>query len=879
MILVDMQLPYSFIWLIYFMVWVLSIIIVEEVSASSDSKISCRLPSENITGYLSQEGDIIMGGTFTVHSDRVNRDIDFTVKPPDIQCQRFAVEYYQTMRALIFAVEEINADPELLPNISLGFQIFDTCKTLRSAAQGTLSMLSGKTEITPNYHCYKGAPLAGIIGDAGSTRSILMAQILGLYRYPQISYFATNPTLSNRVLFPSFFRTIPSDEFQMRGLAQLIFHFGWSWVGLLANDDDYGQYGLQMAKQEIINGGACVAFTENILTGQSNRNAPHIVRVIKEATAKVVVAITFDSDFMIVVEEMLRQNLTGHIWIASESWATSVLLCNDRFNIVLAGTIGFAIHGGKMPNFTKYLNNLHPVKYLYDSLILEYWEQIFSCKWYSQNSLVNHRNNDSIKICTGNEKLESPLPDEDHRLSLNVYIAAYAMAWALQSLLHCTPGDGPFHKGACANISSFYPWHLFHYIKNVNFKSKNGRQVFFDARGNPPAIYDIVNWHLSAEGTLEQITVGSYDFSAADGKTLSIEDADIVWTNSKTQVPFSKCSPSCPSGFHKVILPGKPPCCYECARCPLGHIANQTDSVECHPCSWVMWPNLQQDRCLPRPTEFLSYEEPLGYTLAAISLLSSLIPLSILVVFICSKKTPIVRANNYSLSCLLLLSLFLCFLCSLGFIGYPQPKQCLLSQVAFGMIFDLCISCVLAKTITVVIAFTATRPGSKLRQWTGVKSSYSIIILSSFIQLCICGMWLIVSPPFSELDTNSKPGLIIVNCNEGSPIAFWCMLGYLGLLASVSFIVAFLARRLPDSFNEAKFITFSMLAFLSVWVSFIPAYLSARGMYTVAMEVFAILSSSWAMVVCIFVPKCYIVLFRPNMNSREHLTIKSRGAT
>ncbi|OCT90651.1 hypothetical protein XELAEV_18019268mg [Xenopus laevis] len=573
MILVDMQLPYSFIWLIYFMVWVLSIIIVEEVSASSDSKISCRLPSENITGYLSQEGDIIMGGTFTVHSDRVNRDIDFTVKPPDIQCQRFAVEYYQTMRALIFAVEEINADPELLPNISLGFQIFDTCKTLRSAAQGTLSMLSGKTEITPNYHCYKGAPLAGIIGDAGSTRSILMAQILGLYRYPQISYFATNPTLSNRVLFPSFFRTIPSDEFQMRGLAQLIFHFGWSWV------------------------------------------------------------------------------------------------------------------------------------------------------------------------------------------------------------------------------------------------------------------------------------------------------------------PFSKCSPSCPSGFHKVILPGKPPCCYECARCPLGHIANQTDSVECHPCSWVMWPNLQQDRCLPRPTEFLSYEEPLGYTLAAISLLSSLIPLSILVVFICSKKTPIVRANNYSLSCLLLLSLFLCFLCSLGFIGYPQPKQCLLSQVAFGMIFDLCISCVLAKTITVVIAFTATRPGSKLRQWTGVKSSYSIIILSSFIQLCICGMWLIVSPPFSELDTNSKPGLIIVNCNEGSPIAFWCMLGYLGLLASVSFIVAFLARRLPDSFNEAKFITFSMLAFLSVWVSFIPAYLSARGMYTVAMEVFAILSSSWAMVVCIFVPKCYIVLFRPNMNSREHLTIKSRGAT
>eukprot|EP00079_Xenopus_tropicalis_P023385 XP_012815754.1 PREDICTED: vomeronasal type-2 receptor 26-like [Xenopus tropicalis] len=690
MILFDLQLPYSFIWLSFFLAWILGTR-VEDVFAYSDSKISCRLPSENITGYLSQEGDIIMGGTFTVHSDRVHRDIDFTSKPQDIRCQRFAVEYYQTMRALIFAVEEINADSELLPNITLGFQIFDTCNTLRPAAQGTFSMLSGKTEITPNYHCRKGGPLAGIIGDSGSTRSILMAQILGLYRYPQISYFATNPTLSNRVHFPSFFRTIPSDEFQMRGLAQLVFHFGWSWVGLLANDDDYGQYGLQM--------------------------------VIKESTAKVVVVITFDSDFIIVVEEMLRQN-------------------------------------------------------------------------------------------------------------------------------------------------------LFHYIKNVNFKTKDGRQVFFDARGNPPAIYDIVNWRLSDEGTLEQVTVGSYDFSAADGNTLSIEDAGIMWANSKTQVPVSKCSPSCPPGFQKVILPGKPLCCYECGQCPLGHISNQTDSVECHPCSWDTWPNLQQDRCLPRPTEFLSYGDPLGYTLAAIAILSSLIPAAILGVFICFKKTPIVRANNYSLSCLLLLSLFLCFLCSLGFIGYPQPEKCLLRQVAFGMVFALCISCVLAKTITVVIAFNATKPGSRLRKWTGVKLSCSIIILSSFIQLCICGMWLIFSPSFPELDTDTKPGIIILNCNEGSPTAFWCMLGYLGLLASISFIVAFLARRLPDSFNEAKLITFSMLAFLSVWVSFIPAYLSARGMYTVAMEVFAILSSSWAVVGCIFVPKCFIVLFRPNMNSREHLTIK-----
>uniref|UniRef100_K9J818 G-protein coupled receptors family 3 profile domain-containing protein n=1 Tax=Xenopus tropicalis TaxID=8364 RepID=K9J818_XENTR len=752
---------------------------------------------------------------------------------PFILCflHRFATEYYQSLQALIFAVEEINVDPELLPNVTLGYQVYDTCFTLQKAAEVTLSVLSGGKEIAPNYHCLKRAPLAGIIGDSWTTTSILMAQILGLYRYPQISYFATNPILSDRNLFPSFFRTIPSDEFQMRGLAQLITHFGWTWVGLLANDNDYGQFGLQMVKQEIINGGGCVAFAENILTGQPNRNAPHLANIVKRSTAKVVVMITSDFDFVAVMEEMLRQNVTGITWIASEAMSTSNFLSHKSLKSIVLGTIGFAIHRGKMPKFTGYLNSLSPSKNLHDSFISEYWEQIFSCKWPNQEDLNTGMKNLTVKA-----------------LSLNVYTAVYAFAWALHHLQNCTPGTGGSNS------------QLLHYLKNVNFKTKDGSQVFFDAKGNPPPIYDIVNWCASDNGILEPLQLSFHRQNLFGGQV----------------VPVSKCSPSCAPGSRKVIEPGKPTCCYECARCPQGKISNQTDAVECHPCSWDTWPNLRRTECIPRMAEFLSYETPLGFSLAAIASFSSLVPLIIWGVFMYYKETPIVRANNYSVSCLLLLSLFLCFLCSLGFIGYPQPEKCLLRQVAFGMVFALCISCVLAKTITVVIAFNATKPGSRLRKWTGVKVPYFLILCCALIQLCICVIWLIFFQPFHELDIDTKPGIIIVNCNEGSPTAFWCMLGYLGLLASMSFIIAFLARRLPDSFNEAKLITFSMLAFLSVWVSFIPAYLSARGMYTVAMEVFAILSSSWALMVCIFLPKCFIILFRPNMNSREHLMGKGQ---
>ncbi|OCT90682.1 hypothetical protein XELAEV_18019299mg [Xenopus laevis] len=863
-------------WFVYSSSWVLCTVAVQ-VCDSLDSNVGCNLPIENTSGFLSQPGDIIIGGTFPLHLDRVYHNNNFTETPPKIQCQMFSLEHFQSMQALIFAVEEINADPKLLLNITLGFQIFDTCITLRQAVHGALWILSGGQDITPNYQCHKEAPLAGIIGDSGSTQSILLAQLLGLYRYPQISYLATSPILSNRYLFPSFYRTIPSDEFQMRGLAQLVSHFGWTWFGLLASDDDYGQLGTQMVKQAITKAGACVAFTENIISGLSHRNAPQIAEVIKKSTAKVTVVIATDHSFVIVVEELLRQNVTGVIWVASEGWATAVVLSKENFRFILEGTIGFATHARQISKFTRYLQSLHPSKEPQNVFLRQFWEQAFTCKWLRQEEVVKEAGNATVQACTGDEKLESLLTEKDYRVAHKVYMAVYAIAWALQNLLYCTPESGPFSNGSCANISSFHPWHLLHYIKNIHFKTKDGSQVFFDGKGNPPAIYDIVNWHVSEEGTLEQIVVGSYDLNAADGKTMKINSTAITWNSNETQVPVSKCSPSCSTGFRIVTIPGKPPCCYDCNLCPQGHISNQTDAVECHPCSWDMWPNLQQDRCLPRNTEFLSYEEPLGYILVAVSIVSSLIPLAILGVYICYKKTPIVRANNYSLSCLLLFSLFLCFLCSLGFIGYPQPEKCLLRQVAFGMVFALCISCVLAKTITVVIAFNATKPGSRLRKWTGVMVSYWIILFCTLIQLCVSVMWLIFSPPFPEPDINTNPGVIIVTCNEGSPTAFWCMMGYLGLLATISFLAAFLARRLPDSFNEAKFITFSMLAFLSVWVSFIPAYLSARGMYTVAMEVFAILSSSWAVVICIFVPKCFIVLFRPNMNSREHLLGRDRG--
>ncbi|XP_043929497.1 vomeronasal type-2 receptor 26-like [Protopterus annectens] len=342
-------------------------------------------------------------------------------------------------------------------------------------------------------------------------------------------------------------------------------------------------------------------------------------------------------------------------------------------------------------------------------------------------------------------------------------------------------------------------------------------------------------------------------------------------------VPKSVCSESCPMGHRKAARRGEPVCCYDCVPCSKGEISNQTDASECHMCPEMHWSDEKHEKCIPKTIEFLSYEETLGAVPCTISLLICLLSAFVLCVFIRYRDTPIVKANNRDLSYLILVSLILCSLCSLIFIGHPERITCVLRQTTFGFIFSFSVSCIMSKTITVVLAFNATKPNSRLRNWVGPRISTSVVICGSFIQLLICISWLVISPPFSKQNSEDEGGKIIIECDDGSHTAFWFMLGYMGVLSIVSFLVAFLAKSLPDNFNEAKFIAFSMLVFVSVWLSFIPAYLSTKGKYMVAVEIFAILSSTSGMLSCIFFPKCYVILIRPELNTREQLMGKKNN--
>ncbi|KAG6466747.1 type-2 vomeronasal receptor [Crotalus adamanteus] len=701
----------------------------------------CTIPESLKVQYqYFQPGDVIIGGIIS-QLFSFSEGTDFSSHPTpkcDVEPVIMLKKYQHTL-ALAFAVNEINGNSMILPNRTLGFHVYDSHFDAQITYQNTLNLLFNQKPTILNYNCSKKIPVA-VIGGTDSETSLHIATILGIYKIPQVTYCLYTPPVNDISHLSFLYRMVPNEAHQYTGIVQLLLHFQWKWIGIMAMDDDKGETFVKTLEKSFSDNGICIAFTERM---------------------------------------PLQSNIFG------------IVSFNDMFREI--------------------------------ALLLS---------------------RASVNVC--------------------VISADAHMMLDLQIVLNLAKSDMilPVQK-------------LYHFLSQVSFNNSAGDTVSFDKKRELLAEFDIINWVTFPNKSFLKVKVGQMDPQAPSGRKFSINERKITWpTHFNQTIPLALCNDHCPPGSRKKRKEGEPFCCYDCNTCPSRKFSNERDMDDCLDCPEEQYPNKGKNICIPKNLNFLSYNETLGITLTFLALSFSVTTVAVLGIFIKHRNTPIVKANNRNLTYLLLVSLFLCFLSSLLFIGQPQLLTCLLRQIAFGIIFSVAVSSVLAKTITVVLAFMATKPGSKMRKWVGKRFSNSLILCCSCIQASICILWLYTGPPFPNLDMHSLPEEIVVTCNEGSGNMFYYILGYMGLLALISYIVAFFARKLPDTFNEAKFIAFSMLVFCSVWVSFVPTYLSTKGKYMVAVEIFSILASSIGILGSLFFPKCYIIVLRPELNTKEHLKTK-----
>ncbi|XP_063775216.1 uncharacterized protein LOC134910764 [Pseudophryne corroboree] len=939
--------------------------------------------------------------------------------------------YYKYLLTFIFIIEEINKDQTILPNVTLGYHIYDSCAQEKKAVKSVLQILSGSGKPIPNFSCMGRRMLSGFIGDQSSITTVSMAQILAVYGYTQISYGATSYLLSDRNLYPTFYRTVQGDRASYSVLSSLIKFFGWTWVGVLASDDDSGNEEIQLLTEHLTSKRICVAYTIilkyyklDVLYEMNKKRAD----IIRKSSAQVIILCGTYSSYLDELLADLRGVINDKTLVFGPTFALVQFLL-EHYMDVFNGSLALQPSYLPMLDMSSFYDHFQTINYPEDKLlehIMLFW---FNC--LSRDRKINNLYSETYKIsllnCSGKEPITEFDSFHSPGLTDRVYKAVYSMAYALHNM-HMSLGgqsppkkppsygyrhwvlvtakschsqgrkppnkerngwpetlkttsqqettqdqchqtrnpsefdflditikiiDGqfttglfrkPMDKNTLLLSSSFHPQpmkrdlpfsqHLkaaqitFDRSKlpgaldtigmkfvgqgydlkeeqgaNQEYLSLNSEDLMspktktddstritlhryvrderrvdgdlvFNKNGDFVTPYKIVNWLAFKNGSLFVVHVGRTR-NVDDNHQIYIQPNKIVWKNGINEIMKSQCSENCQPGTRKVLKSDVYSCCYSCVQCSEGEISNVIDSENCLKCADHEWPNEKKTQCVPKELEFLSYTNDtiVDLFLLASFLLCFLTSL-ILRIFILHRDTPLVKANNKNLSFLLLVSIMLSILSVFLFLGHPVDATCMLRQISFGILFSGAISCVLGKTIMVYIVFKASKPQSPWKCWISTKLSNCVVFVCSSIQVVICMSWVTVSPPFQELDTHSYQGRIIVQCNEGSLIGFYSVLGYMGILAAISFITAFLARTLPDSFNEAKYITFSMLVFCSVWITMIPAYLSSKGKYMVAVEIFAILASCAGLLGCIFFPKCYIILWRPELNTRKHLLEK-----
>ncbi|TFK14310.1 flap endonuclease GEN-like protein 1 [Platysternon megacephalum] len=762
---------------------------------SFDVTHSCQ-NADNFVG-ASSPGDIVIGGLFAVHGKMLHPE-EHPMRPVIQNCAGFEIQVFLQTLAMIHAIEMIN-NSTLLSGIILGYEIYDTCAEVTKAMGAALRFLAkfNASKDTVEYKCNYSdyiPRIKAVIGSSYSEIAMAVSRLLNLQLIPLVSHASSAEILSDKIRFPSFLRTVPSDFYQTRAMARLIYRSGWNWIGLIATDDDYGRSALESFGIQAMANNVCIAFKEMLPAylsdGTINAKVNQALeKIVQETRVNVIVVFLRQFHVTKLFGKAIERNI-HKIWIASDNWSAAVKITTIP-NIKLLGTVvGFAYKSENMSTFHDFLKTLHLQPTENNLFLKEYSVLLSTCAHVEDQDLNKCISNYSQENLIYQAGIRSQIWRDDF-LRANIepgfiqstMLAVHAIAYAVRE--QCKDRD-------CKNPVAFAPW--------------------------------------------EKVK--------------------------------STCSRKCRPGQMKKVSASPHTCCYECVNCPEDHYTNQTDMDYCFLCNnKTHWSPVNSTTCYKKTVEYLSWNDWFAILLIILSGLGVVLIFVIGTIFTRNLDTPVVKASGgLSVCYVILLCHFFIFASTGFFIGEPREFKCKTRQAFFGISFALCISCILMKSLKILLAFSFD---PKLQNF--LKCLYKpvpIVVTCTGIQVVICTFWVIFRSPFVEQNFFIRR-VIILECNEGSIVAFGVMLGYIAALAFICFIFAFKGRKLPENYNEAKFITFGMLIYFIAWITFIPVYTTTFGKYRPAVEITVILISNYGILCCTFLPKCYIILYKQETNTKS----------
>ncbi|XP_069062445.1 metabotropic glutamate receptor 7 [Pleurodeles waltl] len=811
------------------------------------------------------EGDITLGGLFPVHGRGTQ----------GLPCGDIKREAgVQRLEAMLYALDQINSDPDLLPNVTLGARVLDTCSRDTHALEQSLTFVQALIQKdTSDVRCTSGEPpvfvrperVLGVIGASGSSVSIMVANILRLFQIPQISYASTAPELSDDRRYDFFSRVVPPDSFQAQAMVDIVKALGWNYVSAVASEGSYGEKGVesfvQIAREA---GGLCIAQTVKIPHDCKNEDADKVIKQLLEfPNARGVVMFASDEDIKQVLAAVKRAEQMGHFMlVGSDSWGSKVNIVNQQEEVA-EGAITILPKRATIEGFDAYFTTRTLENNRRNVWFAEYWEETFDCKL----TMTGSKKEDTDRKCTGQERIGKDSHYEQEGRVQFVIDAVYAMAHALHNM---NKDLCPEYPGVCPEMEHAGGKKLLKYIRNVNFNGSAGTPVVFNRNGDAPGRYNIFQYQITNTSTPGYHLVGQW----TDDLQLNVED--MQWSRGMREVPPSICSLPCKPGERKRTKKGVP-CCWTCELCD-GY-QYQQDEVTCNVCPYGFRPNENRTGCRLIPVVKLEWHSPWAVIPVFLAMLGIIATTFVMATFIRYNDTPIVRASGRELSYVLLTGIFFCYIITFLMIAKPDIGVCSFRRIFLGLGMCISYAALLTKTNRIYRIFEQGKKSVTAPRLISPTSQLAITSILISVQLIGVFIWFGVYPPRTVIDYEEQKPMDpnkargVLKCDI-SDLQIICSLGYSILLMVTCTVYAIKTRGVPENFNEAKPIGFTMYTTCIVWLAFIPIFFgtaqSAEKLYiqTTTLTISMNLSASVALGM-LYMPKVYIIIFHPELNVQK----------
>ncbi|XP_064253197.1 taste receptor type 1 member 1 [Passer domesticus] len=808
----------------------------------------CLCAAAAAASPFSLRGDHRLAGLFPLHTGAHRDEASLLVRGCDDAA--FKSHGYCLSQALRFAVEEINNSTTLLPNVTLGYEIYDTCSEPTNF-HATLCALARKgrqgVQVLPSFQHYEPQAVA-VIGPDSTRLALTTAAVLSLFLVPEISYEASTELLSLKRLYPSFLRTIPSDRQQVKAIFLLLQHFGWTWVALLGSDNIYGRTGLDALQELLTASNVCVGYRATI-PANSDANNPelhNLVQILTEVKVNVTVVFSNRGSVLPFFEVVVQRNVTGMVWVASEDWSLAQTIWQVPGIHTIGSVFGMAV---EKPEPTM-LERFEAWRMWEEGAVAE---RASSAEAGSES--VGNARLDCTQRCTGCH-VRATVPDMyDAQGSFNVYSAVYAVAHGLHDLLGCV-------SGACSK-GTVYPWQLLQKIREVNFTLYESR-ISFDAHGDIQKGYDIVMWKWLGSNWASDV-IGTF---RVNPERLSIDPGKILWHTEDGQAPSSVCSEACKPGEMR-LQQSRHKCCFSCVACPPGSFLNTSDPFDCQACGLDEWSPAGSEVCFNRTVEFLSWSEPLSWVLLALAALLMLLIAALVVLFALNASTPVVKSAGGK-TCFLMLGSLACTCSSLFcYFGEPSQAACLLRVPLFAISFTVFLSCVATRSFQILCIFKLNARWPALYEaWMRRQGPVLFVAASTAAQVALCVATEAVSPSVPRREYRVWADRVVLECAQSD--AADAAIVYTLLLSAGCFALSYAGTDLPAAYNEAKSLTVSLLLHLGCSAAVLCSQGALRGRADTAVRVLSTLGTLAAVLGGYFVPRAFVILLRPHQNTAEH---------